>query len=297
MKKWRTLTQLEQSCIYVGTSGDQRVYKCPQCGHKDTRGHLYVSMRTGGYKCFRDCGLKGFVSVNGIVLPPEVDVSEIPEGAISLWEMPPDDLDKMFFYHPLLAQFIQRKKLNTDHIRQLRLYYKPKGKYAGIVIPAFWQEKMVGFLVRHLVPTFDKRKYTQVGNLKKCLFNYDEAKESPIVVVTESIWDALHVGWYAVAAYGSTLSFQQRQLLRALQGQVVFFFDANKTSAAFRYGLMMSDMNVRIVMLPEKQGNVGPSDMPREQILELLTHAIPPTDRYQLSFFKQQPQYLQSISQ
>lgn len=279
-RRWRNLAELERDCKFVGTSGEERVYKCPVCGPRDVKGHLYVNPKKGGYYCFRGCGTKGFIHSDNrqTTAFKKVDVTTLPPGSISLWNMEEWQYETFLQYHPILAQFFKERHLIFSDVFDMRLYYKPTGMYHhGLIFPVFWYGKMMGYLVRHLIKPRDGRKYTEVGSLKNYIYNYEFAIQAPTIIVCESILDVRAIGWYAVALFGSKISDAQRNLLRSYSGQIILFFDANKTAEAFAHCKKLSDLQIRMVVQPEIRGNVGPSCMTKAEIIQALSQAFFPT--------------------
>ena len=96
-----------------------------------------------------------------------------------------------------------------------------------LVIPIFWEGKMVGWQTRAIDDSLPKY-YTMPG-LKKTqmLFNGDRASQYKFGVVVEGVFDAFKVGPRAVALLGMEVSFRQKELILAYwsRGAVCIMLD------------------------------------------------------------------------
>jgi DNA primase len=120
---------------------------------------------------------------------------------------------------------------DPEHTRKSR----SKGEYTGpaIILPHYWNERLVGWQVRWLDDERPKwvPKYTNTHDFPKeeTLFGYESVylSDTPIVVV-ESVPTKLFLeslGIPAVATFGSTLSQEQIRLLRKCQQGLVLARD------------------------------------------------------------------------
>ena len=87
-----------------------------------------------------------------------------------------------------------------------------------LIIPVFWDNKMVGWQARSLGQ--DKLKYYTMPGLPKgrLLFNGERAAKQPVVVLVEGVFDAFRVGTAAAALLGKAASAEQIRLIRELWG-------------------------------------------------------------------------------
>lgn len=103
--------------------------------------------------------------------------------------------------------------------------YAPDLVQNRIIIPIFKDSQMVGWQAR---PTnnFDVPKYYTMPGLHKSswLFNGDRAKNYPIGVIVEGVFDAFAVGRCAVALLGKSISPQQQRLLMSWFGERIVCF-------------------------------------------------------------------------
>jgi hypothetical protein len=88
-----------------------------------------------------------------------------------------------------------------------------------LVIPFYWEGKLVGWQTRAIVPHADPKYYTMPGLQKaNMLFNGDRARLFKLGVIVEGVFDAFRVGTAAVALLGTSVSMIQRRLIHAYWG-------------------------------------------------------------------------------
>ena len=98
--------------------------------------------------------------------------------------------------------------------------------YAGyvrdrLIIPVYWEGKLVGWQARSLQDKTAVRYYTSPGfNKSMVLVNADRARKTSFVVLVEGFFDAFRVGpAHAVPLLGKTISELQRNHLYSLWGR------------------------------------------------------------------------------
>jgi hypothetical protein len=89
-----------------------------------------------------------------------------------------------------------------------------------IVIPIYWEDKLVGFQARYLAksPPSDNipKYYTMPGTPKRqILYNYDRAKTTRFGVIVEGATDVWRIGRQGVAFLGNSVSEQQARIISA----------------------------------------------------------------------------------
>lgn len=86
-----------------------------------------------------------------------------------------------------------------------------------IIFPIRFQSQFVGWQGRCIGQATSGGKYYTMPGMRKShlLYNYDNAKTKPFVVVVEGVTDCHVLGDYGVAIFGKTLSALQRNILMA----------------------------------------------------------------------------------
>lgn len=236
-----------------GRNGIELITTCPTCGKKK----LSVNANLGVYKCWHGCG-SGTIRE---LLGRPIDLSRIekpkprhfgyiePGETIGLGSLGDD--------HPAIVYL---KARGFDPMELSTLYgieYCSNGRTFAqgvfdtsntILIPYVKDGKRIGWQSRLLYnpDTLDdtmcellgfRRKesgkfekppkyFTMPGfDKSQNLFNYDNAIQSDLVVVTEGAFDAMAVGRCAVAAFGKRLSDEQVSILRTRWKLVVLLLD------------------------------------------------------------------------
>jgi DNA primase len=102
------------------------------------------------------------------------------------------------------------------------------------------------------------------------LFNFDQARKYPYVVVCEGVFDAMSVGPCAVAALGKELSQQQVMLLKSYWDCIILMLDANVDASKLEAQLSgdVTTIPVRLI------GYKDPGDAPRDEIWAQICEAM-----------------------
>ncbi|MBY0232332.1 MAG: hypothetical protein K2W96_23895, partial [Gemmataceae bacterium] len=147
-----------------------------------------------------------------------------------------------------------------------------------IVIPIAMRSKIVGWQARLISEPSSKHipKWYSMPHFKKTevLYGYDQAKQHPIVVVTEGIMDAWRYGPGAVALLGKTLSQSQALLLTQTwrDGVIACMLDgdAPEENRALCERLSISHPRVLRVDLPDGK---DPADCTRDFLRKAVEEA------------------------
>lgn len=121
-----------------------------------------------------------------------------------------------------------------------------------IIIPAFWQGKMVGWQAR-ACNDFSEPKYYTMPDFKKRLqlFNGNRAEHYPMVVVTEGFMKCARVGVMSVALLGKSMSSHQAFLIASMwpDKPVCLLMDPNAVDdAAKMMGLLEANVRKNVFM-------------------------------------------------
>jgi DNA primase len=148
-------------------------------------------------------------------------------------------------------------------------YGPDRETYEGpsIIIPHFWQERLVGWQNRWLSPSRPKwvPKYTNTPDLPKkhTLFGWDQVKDEqdvPLIIV-ESAPTVLFLasqGLPAVATFGASVSEEQIAYLRRFQSGIIIAPDNDAAGAHCAYELSSRlDKFIPVMQLPPVTGSEG----------------------------------------
>lgn len=296
---------------YTVDPGEQYRVCCPYCG--DTRHRLYVNhmYRTvdsfgnvvGKYlaHCFNEkCDianleseLKLYVQWQTHIRPAEYD----PRAAQAMFTsvtLPGHcvDLNRLPSTHPAIQYITNERKFDPKELQndwgvvycesaeEDQEGFIPGTKIYSrlvrnrIVVPIYWQAKLVGWQARTLEPDHKIKYYTMPGLHKNyMLFNGDRARHHRFGVVVEGVFDAFRVGTRAVSLLGKNMSIHQRQLASAYwsTGALCILLDPDAIEemddlqqliapGAFRWGSFA-------VTLPD---NNDPADMERDALWQII---------------------------
>lgn len=106
-----------------------------------------------------------------------------------------------------------------------------EGFYADrLIVPVYLGGHLVSFVARDMTGFAEKKVlYPKGTKTSRVLFNYDVAKKSEHIILTEGVLDSIYVGHNAVAVFGTQLSQQQLSLLLASKARrVSILFDGDE---------------------------------------------------------------------
>jgi DNA primase len=143
-----------------------------------------------------------------------------------------------------------------------------------IIIPVYFLGKMVGCQARFVGErdwkTCPVPKYFNIGLQKSAyLYNWDQAKLQPLVVLVEGVSDVWSVGPAGMALFGHTLSLAQSTLVRyRLQEKlVVCMLDSD---AADMNRALAAELKYTRTLAVDLPAGKDPGDLPREEIWGLI---------------------------
>lgn len=201
---------------------------------------------------------------------PELPEAELPEGFVSA------DVE----CHP----YILRRVGSVAEASFFGLGHCVTGFYANrAIIPVYINKRLVTFVARSMSKPcklcggsgcercgkrFVPYLYPKGCKTGHVLFNYDNAKESDHIVLTEGAFDAMRVGPSGVAVLGSTLSSHQVSLLLATKAtRLTLMFDPDKAGdkATTQSLGRLRDFyrRVSVVRLPDGK---DPDDFSRDEL-------------------------------
>lgn len=238
---------------YAVESGEYYRVNCPYCG--DTRFRLYFNHMWNtvdkdgkhGYRwmvcCFNEgCDtskleneLKLYINVRA---KPQVAQDRPATEMFKETSLPGIcvDLNKLPETHPAI-QYIRGRNFDPAELqRDWGVVYcesapaDDNGRIPGtdvvaslvvnrLVVPVYWQSKLVGWQARATNEWHKPKYYTMPGlNKNHMLFNGDRAAKFRFGVVVEGVFDAFRVGARAAALLGKSLSYHQRTLVHTYWG-------------------------------------------------------------------------------
>lgn len=287
-----------------GKNGTEFRINCPFClrnaGKTDKKYKLYMNPQKGVYRCWR-CRARGpltdlFADIAleneepvftpRPQLPPEVE----PPGI--LWRL--CDLEE----DHIALRYLRRRGYNPEVLDQVYgVRYCASGRsFIGgrfdtsntIIFPVWMDNRLIGWQSRLLYNPADLTsaecaalgfpqdedgdydrppKYFTPSTMTKgkALFNYDMARKSQIVVVTEGPLDAISTGPNAVATFGKGFSADQAALLKTYWSAIIVLLDpgdASEETCELFADLSMS----RTVVALTLSGYGDPGEAPTKEI-------------------------------
>lgn len=224
--------------------------RCPDWdghhSHGDRTGKLYINPDKGVYNCWvagggnltqlvsnvrsiNYDGAKRFVSnFVDLSLSREVFGYQLDRIFDSKWT---EDGKMPYFVQTVLDQWsieshpwFTQRNISKDVIRRYKLGYNTKDD--TIILPHFFENRLVGFQHRYLDDRRPKYKFTLGFPKDRTLWGYDTAKTTPIIV--ESVPSALMLishGYDALATFGASVTAKQCRLLRKYSNGIILSRD------------------------------------------------------------------------
>lgn len=261
----------------------EMVFLCPMCAHRtgkeDTSGHLYVNRQTHRFFCQR-CHFAGgnaqeVDSLDILRLPP-LDEIKMPSSYVELMPRPQEDFYSLIRDKISLRELFKEKNFRWKDLQGWEFGYCANGPYKDrLIIPIYFQTKLVAFQGRALTPDTPKYKNRQSQNVfSQVLYNWDRALLSDHIVIVEGVFDAWRVGFNAVATLGTHLSKERIELINARYPKcVTVLFDADKAGVKASFDASRAffpAIDVRFGILPKKR---DPADMPRDLLEQCIAGA------------------------
>lgn len=151
---------------------------------------------------------------------------------------------KVFKIQEEIQSVIKYRKFQTETlekfglgiVKQVTLEKRTQEKYVlynRLVFPIIFDGIQVGISFRKTKATDFPKWSHQPANIetKELLYNYDEAKTNPIIVICEGIldvWAFYEIGVQAVATFGAHITEEQYKLLLMTGADLVFAFDGDE---------------------------------------------------------------------
>jgi len=279
---------------------------CLWCG--ENKYHLGINPSKGLFNCWK-CSEKGnivrlvakirnvsFIEAKEIISPTS-ELKKILEERNKVVEEPiitpnkdfklPEHTyrfrkDKTDLWQETALMFLRQKYgLNWSDVEQADLHYCVYGRYKNsIIIPFYLNGKMVNFIGRSWDKTAKKRydncpNELSLVNVKKMVYNCNNAKGKQQVIIVEGCFDAIKTGLdRTVALCGTEITQEQRNALIELKAEeliILFDNDPHLTSTSKKAQDLANYLSAfgktKVIQLPSGK---DPGDMTREEIDKLL---------------------------
>jgi hypothetical protein len=298
-----------------GQKGTEYIVKCTACG----RPKMYINPVQEVFNCFR-CGKSGTLSelfgelAHGTPQAvPEVQQQRMlgdrvgMPGALTA-------LQNLSESHPA-RQYIARRKFDHQELNDVfGVRYCYEGQWFGghtfnttntLILPLWFGGKVVGWQSRLLYDPDSLTeedckmfgfmqdddgeyvrppKYFTSPGLEKgrALYNYDNARQSELVVITEGPFDAIAVGRCAVATLGKGVTEHQANAIKSYWQLAVVMLDPGDADKEMQVLTARLHRTIRTIVV-QLQGYKDPGECPRDEIWRQISAQM---QRFQLDATK-----------
>lgn len=277
--------------------GEQYKVSCPFC--RDTRTRLYINHTYGQpddtgrlryiARCYNEDCLKqeenrdklktmltAFINVpnrGSMAIRPLAAAWDIPQvrskPVLPEDTIPLTELHSMIPNHVAITWLMQTRQYSWDMIRQHNVMYCFRSQMwptatNRIIFPCYANGELYGWQARYIGKPPHKRvpKYFNLPNMQKesVFYNWDVAKHSPYLVITEGIPAVHFLGHAAVAVLGKTISPMQFSLLQAFKGKpIIVWFDTDAQNKLLYLKQMFFQQGLSFVNIPADELDRGKS--------------------------------------
>ena len=148
-------------------------------------------------------------------------------------------------------------------------HYMAQGR---LVIPIYMRGDYVGYQCRYIGEadwhTVSKYWNTPGFSKRMALYNFDNAKLSPLVVITEGVTDVWRVGGPCISLFGKTISTQQMELILRNWRYAVLMLDSDALEESMdTYNKMRNVIRTIHVQLPE---GADPGSIPTDDLWQII---------------------------
>lgn len=262
---------------YEPVDSEEIKTNCPECA--DDGGHFYVNTEKQVGFCHRCSFAPGRNKLHKSLFGEMPSLEDMPRPKHKQPEKPKSDLIEINL--PPLWQritedhpYMIKRRIDDATIKAYNLGYCDTGPYAKcLIIPTYMDGILVNWIARDML---DKRKpkYLYPGDVKQahCLFNYDRAKSHSSIAIVEGAFDAMRVGFNAVALGRKRVSRMQTEFLLETKAKSFFIMldgDALMDAVGLCEQLGIHRPTYLCQIVPERD----PDDLSAEEIREAFANA------------------------
>jgi len=244
---------------HCGINLETKIFNCWVCGTKGNLIKLIKKLEQCSYRkairILQDFQLPSFAS-------PTYEKKEIKE-SYSLPKEINDSLQKV------QINYLKKRGFNPEKLIE-KYHLKPGGiigKYRfRIIAPVIMNNEVKGFTALSPVKTLQP-KYISSKNIKKLIYNIDNAKDKAIIV--EGITDVWKIGDGCIAIFGKQLtSAQLYDIIRKKFKKIFIMLDGDAIKEAYKLASQLSPFisEVEVIELPF---SADPASLSEEEIKEI----------------------------
>jgi hypothetical protein len=247
----------------------------------DTKFKLYINVKKLVYNCFR-CEVRGRLTN---LFPQLAIIGEYAEQTVKASELKNDQLEPypefqylgalQYPWNEIVEEFLTEKRFTInelwDKVHFIEDYRKGEFSFGPCLLFAVYHfGQYRGFQARRLYKNVSP-KYIGASNMdrRSSLYNYDNAfSQSDCLVITEGFFDALRVGFNAVATLGKTITETQIRLIRLGKFEKVIVFldkDAEKEAATTAKNLSLY-FKTYLALPKWPENKKDPGDLSKDEI-------------------------------
>lgn len=271
---------------------DEVAFICPQCamrhGSPDTKGKLYVNIKSFAFHCFR-CGYSGYINKNSKIDENKV-YDEDKESTVDMLSSEIQDIllpsQKFSLKIPLKSAIDNPRALsyllNRGFTEKQIVYYDMRSggldlEFGRIVIPN-QVEKLVYtdfYSARTYIDQVPKYHNPRVKK-SSLVFNLHRIKEGEPIIIVEGALTAVAAGYNAVATLGKTITKEQASLIAQKHPSIIYLnydYGAEEFSheACKLLKSIMPDIKIMEVLMKDDR---DAADLTHEEYAKCLEQAI-----------------------
>lgn len=173
-------------------------------------------------------------------------------------------------------QYLEKREVLPSVALEYGLGFCAAGPYQRrIVVPVFWDKRLVSWVARSLSNKVQKTKLTPPGNKQShYLLNLDRLWGMEELVLVEGPFDMLKIPKLSVASFGKKVSRTQVNLLtQSGANRIVIAYDDDAVKETWKTAKILSErFEVRVVDMPPGR---DPGNLPEAEVKYLIKHAQP----------------------
>ena len=313
MNRERLLRQVEKKFgpvqITSGHNGEEWIVTCPECGKQK----LSINPAKGVFQCWHGCDSGSLSRLMGKHISvtdmkpakKQLIVPRPPGELVPLSSLPDEHQAVLYVKNRGFDPKELGHKFGFTYCTRGRKFAKETYDTTNtIVVPVIMNNKLVGWQSRLLynpdeIPEWKQPamgwKQKEDGAFKKpskymtmpgmdrerVMFNYDNARNSEVVVVTEGVFDVAAVGACAIATFGKNVTQLQADSIATYWNYVVLMLDPDAPTFQDQLAAMLGSATKVIPVTIKGYKDAG--EAPREEIWKQIINAF---DLNGIDFFK-----------